>query len=945
MYYDHPPANDVRTARHLANDARKDARYLVQLATEARLSKDCSLYLLVNNQWDKVEQEFEKLKVVVFELPAESRAPVNETIEQIGRWLEQFPKYPAHLLEPNPGTAHSDIVNRPRTLPPTEKADSIGNPGQDKRTINHNFPVPNPFPPPNAKKDDDDDWTSASDSVKSDGTDEIIFETHKSVSESDIETTGQNRSNSEKGNSQALQTAPKPEGKYPTEETSKKTRKKSKNNSKNQSLAKTILNSFHTAPFGMKESPAVADERFQNSPSALGAAAPAPVIDPPPPLIEDATSGPSAIPRQEACNRAGPGGFALTDELTSRLMTLQKRNLKEKCNAMRKILNEKMTRLESTADGNMDDDDIELLSVVLDDEDKTKEWVEKVVDDWTVAGKKKKRKNADLYSFKATKEFHPKQFEKEFSFPPRLNTLAQGARSKVPPTSTNPLRLLDLNLPPPPPFSPPPSRYQPPTQHSAQPSHFQPTLPPTILEPSANPFIPAPTLPELKTIPKDPPILAPKIDATSGADINERMLAINIERECRSVLATLRPPAQKKFSGNAKIDFESHLKSYERAMKVPGVTDAIKVAELQFWFSGEAADVCELSLFEEDPEAQFKSILTELKKYYGKKNNTAESILEKILDGGQIKEHDNKALNSFLISLRKFHMFALRTNRAIHFDSPDIINKIFRQKLSFMAKFWTKKRVETGLKNDNDLKFEDLIKFIEFQSQYTQTLKTVMGDKGDKNDKNDKGDKGEFKKKQRNNLPEEITIDAISSDPPNTSHGGGRGGRGSFRGGRGGGRGGRGGGRGGYQNDNRGGHQGGRGGSSESRGRGGHRGNNRGRPGRNNWNEQPSPQPQTFQQNNAKKNYSQNQTSTLAIPPPTGNEWTCRYCSGKSFHVINHCAAFLAADITFRMNMLKSGGHCYKCFTRGHLAVDCDFEDLKCDKCGKPHQTLLHRDN
>ena len=102
-----------------------------------------------------------------------------------------------------------------------------------------------------------------------------------------------------------------------------------------------------------------------------------------------------------------------------------------------------------------------------------------------------------------------------------------------------------------------------------------------------------------------------------------------------------------------------------------------------------------------------KSSLSELKRYYGKKNNTAEAILEKILDGNQIKEGDHRALNTFLIALRKFHTFATRTDRAVHFDSPDIINRIFRTKLSFMARQWTKKRVVKGHRENDDLKFSD----------------------------------------------------------------------------------------------------------------------------------------------------------------------------------------------------------------------------------------------
>ena len=58
-----------------------------------------------------------------------------------------------------------------------------------------------------------------------------------------------------------------------------------------------------------------------------------------------------------------------------------------------------------------------------------------------------------------------------------------------------------------------------------------------------------------------------------------------------------------------------------------------------------------------------------------------------------------------------------------------------RTKLGFLVKFWSKKRVEKGRKGEdeeNDLKFSDLIKFIEFQAEYFECVQTVLGDKAEK---------------------------------------------------------------------------------------------------------------------------------------------------------------------------------------------------------------------
>ena len=86
------------------------------------------------------------------------------------------------------------------------------------------------------------------------------------------------------------------------------------------------------------------------------------------------------------------------------------------------------------------------------------------------------------------------------------------------------------------------------------------------------------------------------------------------------------------------------------------------------------------------------------------------------------------------------------------------------------------------------------------------------------------------------------------------------------------------------------------------------RGENWGRAGRNgNWNQQQTQTPQV------------RPTSTLAQPPLTKSQWECRYCSGKSFHIINQSATFLAADVTYRMNMLRSGGYCFSVSRAFHV--------------------------
>ena len=130
--------------------------------------------------------------------------------------------------------------------------------------------------------------------------------------------------------------------------------------------------------------------------------------------------------------------------------------------------------------------------------------------------------------------------------------------------------------------------------------------------------------------------------------------------------------------------------------------------------------------------------------------------MERILDGQQIKEGDNRALTTFLIALRKFHVLATQTGKARHFDSPDILNRILRTKLGFLVKYWSKKRVEQGRRGGeegDDLKFSDLISFIEFQAEYFETVQTVLGEKAGKE------------------IPKKAAIAALNTAPPQMGKG------------------------------------------------------------------------------------------------------------------------------------------------------------------------------
>ena len=109
--YDAAPKKDARNARHVANDLRRETQAWIQNHAEAKYGNDPRIRKLVNNQREKVEAEYEKLQVTVFELPGEAQVPVQELLAHVEKWLDKCPIFPPELLvEPATGRLSRSVI-------------------------------------------------------------------------------------------------------------------------------------------------------------------------------------------------------------------------------------------------------------------------------------------------------------------------------------------------------------------------------------------------------------------------------------------------------------------------------------------------------------------------------------------------------------------------------------------------------------------------------------------------------------------------------------------------------------------------------------------------------------------------------------------------------------------------------------------------------------------
>ena len=72
--------------------------------------------------------------------------------------------------------------------------------------------------------------------------------------------------------------------------------------------------------------------------------------------------------------------------------------------------------------------------------------------------------------------------------------------------------------------------------------------------------------------------------------------------------------------------------------------------------------------------------------------------------------------------------------------------------------------------------------------------------------------------------------------------------------------------------------------------------------------------------------------------------WPCPVCKSKPGHGVDICPEFLRMNLEGRVAAVKANRLCLRCLKWGHKGKECR-GNVKCEKCGRGHQTLLHDDH
>ena len=220
------------------------------------------------------------------------------------------------------------------------------------------------------------------------------------------------------------------------------------------------------------------------------------------------------------------------------------------------------------------------------------------------------------------------------------------------------------------------------------------------------------------------------VASTATVTASSPLLDIQTQSHAYSMLVQRRPKS--KFSGETKkLDFEAFLHRFEAMTAVPGSTDAMRLGEMPFWFTGSAALIVDRFVSESDATKGLSMAIKALKKEFGRKTLTAKQMLQEILVGDKIPEKDFTALKTFALRLEKSYQIAIETRRQGTFDLPETINDVIRSKLPHLAVNWAKKVSETEatmLESDDvpELTFQQFVSFVKKQISIAETTSEIL---------------------------------------------------------------------------------------------------------------------------------------------------------------------------------------------------------------------------
>ena len=269
-----------------------------------------------------------------------------------------------------------------------------------------------------------------------------------------------------------------------------------------------------------------------------------------------------------------------------------------------------------------------------------------------------------------------------------------------------------------------------------------------------------------------------------------------------------------------------------------------------------------------------------MRREFGKRNYSAQRMLDELLSGKQIPNGDSQQLQTFILALEKTYRRAVDTGRESTFDSQDTINSILRKQLDHLIPRWS---VECGKRLDRwdpevddestlEFTFCDFLAFLRKQNRISIYKSSIKGPIQTEK----VSDKDSRTKPDRN---ARIAAAAASTPPQSNPR-------------------------------------------STAPVKKGFKSTNK---------------------NAAAKDGADGGKKTHNSSANDDAGWTCCCCGSNKYHTLDHCRTFAAKNHEEKFSIVKSNGLCLACLNKGHMSRNCT-KDITCNTCPKKHHPLMHRD-
>ena len=228
--------------------------------------------------------------------------------------------------------------------------------------------------------------------------------------------------------------------------------------------------------------------------------------------------------------------------------------------------------------------------------------------------------------------------------------------------------------------------------------------------PTAKPRIPAKNSPHYAPpTPSIHPSQSGTIDVEADlANVRAEDLAFNRAKESRP---------KTKFNDGQNIDFSAHMARFDRVTDIRGMDARGKVMELGHWFEGPSNDIIEALATGRDAEATYTKIRAKLERFYGKKTDAINHLVDKVLAGKPVSKMDGNAHTRFLAQLYQIDVAADESGDITESRKRDWTMRLLQNRVNYMREPFLEEESVRADEGKDEYTFTDFIARIERRVQ------------------------------------------------------------------------------------------------------------------------------------------------------------------------------------------------------------------------------------